>query len=423
MKVQTKERLFKFKNILFLFFIINCSILNTEKEESSCEGQNSIVCLATTSNITSGSYSISGTITGLTDDGLVLQNDSVDDLSISSNSTSFTFPTRVNGKYSVTIKSQPENKVCAISNGSGRATSDINDISVYCCYRMGGSLQGCPLNSPSYVTTIAGASGATGTSDGSSLSEALFFYPYDLTTDGKNFYVADTNNYTIRKVDISKGTVSTIAGVPRVSGSVDGPGSSALFFYPGGITTDGTNLYVADTYNYTIRKIEISSGVVTTLAGTAGLTGTVDGSGLSARFFAPFKITTDNSNLYVTDAYNNRIRKIEISTGIVTTLTGNTEGYLDGTGTSTQFYKPYGITTDGTFLYVTDAYNYRIRKIEISTGIVTTIAGTVKSIGSIDGSGTSARFYFPFGITTDGTSLFIADTDNNVIRKISGITQ
>jgi len=183
------------------------------------------------------------------------------------------------------------------------------------------------------------------------------------------------------------------------------------------ITTDGTNLYVADFYNYLIRKIVISTGVVTTVAGT-GSGGASNGTGTSASFNYPSGITTDGTNLYVADYCNHLIRKIVISTGVVTTLAGTgSSGSANGTGTSASFNRPRGITTDGTNLYVADFNNHLIRKIVISTGAVTTLAGTGSS-GSANGTGTSASFYNPRGITTDGTNLYVADTSNHLIRKI-----
>ena len=132
---------------------------------------------------------------------------------------------------------------------------------------------------------------------------------------------------------------------------------------------------MADTNNNKIRKIVISSGVVTTIAGSG--TGTfANGTGPEASFKKPYGIITDGTNLYVADTENHKIRKIVISTGAVTTLAGSgSQGSTDGTGTSATFKNPRGITTDGTNLYVGDYSNHTIRKIVISTGAVTTLAG------------------------------------------------
>ncbi len=228
--------------------------------------------------------------------------------------------------------------------------------------QMGGSIQGGQLSLSTAVTTLAGT-GSTGSANGTGTS-ASFYYPNGITTDGTNLYVTDQSNHLIRKIVISTGAVTTVAGTGS-SGSANGTGTSASFNNPSGITTDGTNLYVADNSNHLIRKIVISTGAVTTLAGT-GSSGSANGTGTSASFNNPFGITTDGTNLYVADRNNHLIRKIVISTGSVTTLagTGSSGSTDNSTGTSASFYNPAGITTDGTNLYVADLGNHLVRKIE-----------------------------------------------------------
>ena len=251
------------------------------------------------------------------------------------------------------------------------------------------------------------------------VANASFNYPSGITSDGTNLYVADMHNHKIRKIVISSGAVTTLAG----SGSAtfaDGTGTSASFKYPDHLTTDGTNLYVADQQNHKIRKIVIFTGVVTTLAGS-GSVGSADGTGTSASFNYPRGITIDGTNLYVSDNTNHKIRKIVISTGEVTTFAGSaagstTSGSTNGTGTTARFKYPYGITSDGTNLYVADADNHKIRKIVLSTRVVTTLAGS-GSEGSADGT-TSASFTLPYGITVFGTNLYVAERSNK-IRKIA----
>ncbi|MBI3582875.1 MAG: Ig-like domain-containing protein [Nitrospinae bacterium] len=282
---------------------------------------------------------------------------------------------------------------------------------------MGGSMQGNSLNLTTAVTTLAGTALSSGSTDATGTS-ARFARPYHITTDGTNLFVADQTNHTIRKIVISTGVVTTIAGTAGTSGSTDATGTSALFKSPAGITTDGTNLFVADYSNHTIRKLVISTGVVTTIAGTAGTSGSTDATGTAASFYLPKGITTDGTNLFVAEEGNHIIRKIVISTGVVTTLAGSTtSGSTDGTGTAASFNAPRGITTDGTNLFVADSANNTIRKIVLSSGVVTTIAGSTTS-GSTDGTGTAARFKLPVGITTDGTNLFIVDNNNHTIRKV-----
>lgn len=242
------------------------------------------------------------------------------------------------------------------------------------------------------VTTVAGTpSSADGTG-----TAAAFKSPYDVCTDGANLYVADAGSNTIRKISIATGLVTTLSGTADVSGTADATGANARFDSPGSITTDGTALYVADTGNNTIRKVVIATGAVTTLAGAAGTAGAADGSGAGATFNSPSGITTDGTNLYVSDTGNNSIRKVVIATGAVTTLVSGSAG----------LNSPYGLTTDGTNLYVADAGSNLIRKIVIATGAMSTL--------TVSGG----TFSFPTGITTDGTSLYIADSGNKSVRKV-----
>lgn len=286
--------------------------------------------------------------------------------------------------------------------------------------QMGGSIQNGDLGitSSAVIATLAGSM-VFGSTDGTG-SEALFDNPRGITTDGTNLFVVDMMNHTIRKIVISTGLVTTLAGSADEPGSTDGIGGEARFYYPLDITTDGKDLYVADQGNATIRKIVISTGAVTTLAGKAGVIAYVDGTGTDARFGSPNGITTDGTNLYVTDSASDTIRKIVISSGVVSTLAGMpmTSGSTDGIGSTASFNFPQGITTDGTNLYVVDTSNRTIRQIVISTSKVTTLAGSVGVSGSSDGVGSEASFNFPEGISSDGINLYVADALGKTIRQI-----
>jgi len=233
-------------------------------------------------------------------------------------------------------------------------------------------------------------------------------------------YVADTGNHTIRK--IAGGVVSTLAGSPGVAGSTDGPGATARFSDPTDVAVDNAlNVYVADSANHTIRVIS-PAGIVTTLAGTAGVSGSANGTGSGARFNGPRGISVDSaSNIYVADTFNNTIRKISPG-GVVTTLAGFplAAGSANGPGADARFFQPRGVTVDSSFnVYVADSANGTIRKIT-SSGVVTTLAGTAGMIGSADGMGAAARFFTPIGIAVNGSGvLFVADADNQLIRKIT----
>jgi len=269
------------------------------------------------------------------------------------------------------------------------------------------------------VTTFTGTAGAPGFTDGIGVA-ARFNSPRGIATSGMNLYVSDTSNHTIRKIVIATGQVITFAGTAGYSGFANGTGAAARFNNPQGIATDGTNLYVADSGNSTIRKIVIATGQVTTLAGTAGSSGSTDGTGAGALFNGPLGIIRDGTNLYVADSGNSAIRKIVIATGQVNTFAGaaGAPGFTDSTGAAARFNNPQGIATDGTNLYVADTANHTIRKIVIATGQVTTVAGIAGSSGSTDGIGAGALFNGPSAIIRDGTNLYVADTANHTIRKI-----
>lgn len=288
--------------------------------------------------------------------------------------------------------------------------------------QMGGARQGVTLNLRNAVSTFSGKAGAAGAADGSA-SRAVFDSPKGITSDGVSLYLADLNNHTVRKIDIASGMVTTVAGMAGKRGSNDGKGSSARFNRPYGITTDGTFLYVTDSNNHCIRQIEIESGEVSTLAGGVGEVGYVDGKGRQARFFIPEGITTDGTNLYVSDTHNHSIRKIELESEAVTTIAGlsGAPGFADETGSSARFSYPKGITTDGRNLYVVDFGNHRVRKVVIASGLVTTLAGgTVNPEDAIaEQQAETARFNYPTGIATDGRNLYVVDTFNRSVRKLT----
>ncbi|MEI6716024.1 MAG: HYR domain-containing protein, partial [Verrucomicrobiota bacterium] len=278
------------------------------------------------------------------------------------------------------------------------------------------------ITSGGVVTTLAGRVGVSGREDGTGVS-ARFFHPVGLALDGNgNIYVADSDNHTIRKIT-SSGVVTTLAGSPRVSGSADDTGGAARFYRPNGVAVDGNgNIYVADSGNRTIRKIT-SGGVVTTLAGSAGVLGSVDGTGSAALFNYPASLCVDGSgSVYVVDNGNHTIRKI--TSGVVTTLAGSAgvPGSVDGTGSAALFNYPVGVCLDGSgSVYVADSGNNTIRKIT-SGGVVTTLAGSVGVSGSVDGTGSTALFNYPVGVAVDGGgSVYVADSGNCTIRKITSI--
>jgi sugar lactone lactonase YvrE len=208
-----------------------------------------------------------------------------------------------------------------------------------------------PVTNTHKVITIGSISGLAGSVDSTVKSDVRFKQPIGITSDGDNLYVTDYGNATVRWIDTKNNyAVSTLAGSPGVPGSTDGTRDIARFNLPTRLTTDGKNLYVTDVTNRTIRQIDITSGTVLTIAGSPGPLGHDNGTldndiGLNARFNQPDGITTDGTNLYVTDWYLNIIRVIAIAApNKVTTLNipGNT------------LHTPIGITTDGSSLLVAD---------------------------------------------------------------------
>jgi len=271
--------------------------------------------------------------------------------------------------------------------------------------------------SPAAVVTNFAGSGNPAFADGIGLA-ASFYNPYGLAVDGTgNIYVADAGNNRIRKIN-AIGAVTTLAGSGTAT-YADGTGMAVSFNEPTGVAVDGTgNVYVADKWNHRIRKIS-PSGVVTTLAGS-GTRSYADGAGTAASFNGPSAVIIDaTGNLYVADEFNYRIRKIT-QAGVVTTLAGSGNfAYADGLGTAASFKYPSGLTLDATGnLYVADKFNNRIRKIS-PAGVVTTFAGS--GIGSFaDGIGTAASFNHPTSVAVDTTgNLYVTDKDNHRIRKIS----
>lgn len=354
-------------------------------------------------------YTLGGSVTGLSASGLVL-SDGIETVAVPPNASGFTFPTQLTSstKYSVTIVSQPTGitQTCVLSNATGSVgNSNITNVAVSCAQS---------ANTISvYAGSIISASVA-GTADLGEVTAVA------IDASG-NLYFTDFYNFTIMKMTPT-GVVSVLAGKYGFSGSADGTGSAATFQYPEGLAVAANgNVFVTDTGNNTIRKID-TTGTVTTIAGKAGVRGTTDGTGHAASFNEPTDIAIDTAgNLYVTDTGNNTIRKIDTA-GAVTTVAGaaGVSGAIDGTGTAARFNGPFAIAVDGTGnLYVADSGNNTIRHID-TNGAVTTIAGQPGVAGASDGVGASATFNRPGGIAFDSAgNLLVTDSVDYAIRTVT----
>ncbi|MGH9413507.1 MAG: hypothetical protein ACRD0Y_07175, partial [Terriglobales bacterium] len=283
------------------------------------------------------------------------------------------------------------------------------------------------------VVTLAGQPTQRGRADGpgtgpdySSTSTAQFDQPEGMVTDGKVAYIADSNNGAIRKIDLASGDVSTVAG-PGL-GYADGPASSAAFYENAGLAwydANGQNvIYIADSGNNLIRKLDLNAKTVTTVAGsrTCGSPHYQDGAAAQACFNHPFGIlvSPDGTTLYVAEAGNQDIRMIDLTTNIVSTIAGsyNHRGEKDGPGAAAEFSEPNGMawSPDYKNIYISDFEGNAIRELNLATDTVTTIVGMSHICGNTDGPVDVAKACDPTFIATDGYSLFWAEADVGQIR-------
>ncbi|MGH9415674.1 MAG: hypothetical protein ACRD01_03520 [Terriglobales bacterium] len=288
------------------------------------------------------------------------------------------------------------------------------------------------------VTTIAGQPSHRGSTDGvgtgahfSGASVATFSQPEGIVTDGTTAYVADSENGAIRKIDLATGQVSTVAG-PHL-GSSDGLGPEASFYKPGGLAWDQANniLYIADTGNAEIRKLDLATDIVSTIAGSHAQAAYVNGTFAAARFNHPYGIlvSPDGTKLYVADTGNDAIRLIDLSAGTVSTLAGGDApngglGSADGVGNAARFAEPNGLVFDATGqnIYISDFENEAIRELNLSTLAVTTVVGFQHLCGFADGSAATATLCTPAFIATDGRSLFWGDSNTGLLRVLDFAT-
>jgi sugar lactone lactonase YvrE len=272
------------------------------------------------------------------------------------------------------------------------------------------------ITSAGVVSTFAGKTGVAGNANGQGTA-ASFSHPQGVAVDASgNLYVADTVNNLIRLITPS-GLVSTFAGSGS-SGSQNGSVGTATFAYPYAVAVDSSgNVYVSDNTNNLIRKI--SGGVVSTLAGQAGVAGATNATGTNATFSSPGGVAVDSAgNIYVADSGNHLIRIITPG-GVVSTFAGEAgvSGYANGPALSSTFGGADGVAVDQSGnVFVADTIYNQIR--EISNGTVSTLAGS-RANGSANGLPSTASFDEPWGIAVDTSeNVYVGDAYNDIIRKI-----
>jgi sugar lactone lactonase YvrE len=290
-----------------------------------------------------------------------------------------------------------------------------------------------PSNPTRYsVTTIAGFPGKAGFLDGPG-NQAVFDSPSGICYDGfSSLYITDAYNNCIRKIDLNNNIVDLIAGDPKTRSTDytyrDGIGLKSTFNNPFGLCFNGSNsLIISDSWYYSIRTLNLTTNTVSTNSGGLPIAvGGADGLIDVATLNIPIGICYDRSNfVYIADSGNSSIRKLDIRTNFLSTLTGNRlmAGYTDGRLDQALFKRLSGICYDGTnCLYVTDTYNYSIRKIDLANNNVSTLAGNPSIKGHRDGPGNQALFTEPYGICYDGSKYLYITDYGNTIRRIDSTT-
>ncbi len=275
------------------------------------------------------------------------------------------------------------------------------------------------------ITTVAGTGAAGYNGDGIRATKARLYWPHDVFVDDVgNLFIADSNNQRIRQVT-TDGVIHTIAGTGQTGSSGDGGlATKARLNHPKSVFLSGGYLYTSGLDNK-VRRINMSTDNITTYAGT-GASGYVDGPRATARFSHPQRVQVDSSgNVFVADSNNSVIRRIDAGSGKVTTVAGTgVDGYngASGAATTIQLNRPRGIVVEGNnLLYIADSNNHRIRQLNLGTGRLETIAGlSTRGYSGDGGPCGKAAFYQPRGLTIDAAgNLIIADTFNSVIRMIA----
>ena len=284
------------------------------------------------------------------------------------------------------------------------------------------------------MSTIAGNGNVGSSGDGGLATLASLNLPSSVAIDGAgNVYFADSSNNAVRRVDASTGIITTVAGTLGVQGYAGdgGQATSALLNNPAGMTLDGYGaLYIADTGNNVVRKLDLTTGMLSAFAGnhTPAYSGD-GGAATAASLNSPWSVSVSQTgDVYIADQNNHSIRRVTGVSGVISTISGNgTPGFSGdgGTGDAALLNSPSGVAIDvAGNIYIADTGNNRVRKINAATGIITTVAGNGTETFSGDGGAADgAGMYGPYGLVLDGAGdLFIADVFHNRIRMISSNT-
>jgi DNA-binding beta-propeller fold protein YncE len=254
---------------------------------------------------------------------------------------------------------------------------------------------------------------------GGSFADASFFRPQGLALEGDSLYVADTENHLIRRIDLKARTVETIAGTGVQSHEYGETGSAmkVALNSPWDLQLVGRTLYIAMAGPHQIWQLDLDKQEVSTYAGS-GREARIDGARDEAAFAQPSALATDGTTLFVSDAEANIIRAIDLAGGEVRTLVGGDLfdfGDQDGHGNDVRLQHPLGLTRWNDKLLIADTYNHKIKLLDPAARTVSSFAGTGKP-GQTDGA--LATFYEPGGLTIAGDKLYVADTNNHAVRML-----
>lgn len=295
------------------------------------------------------------------------------------------------------------------------------------------TVTGMTTNSPNIYTYAGdGTQGFSG-DNGLALNAELWWPAGEGMDSAGNLYFADIVNSRIRKVDASTGIITTVAGNGEIGfGGDGGPALGASFSSPQGVALDKAgNIYVADELNNRVRRIDASTGIITTIAGT-GTPGSSRNGGpaVAAELYAPSGVAIDSAgDVYISNLQNNLIQKVNATTGTISTVAGTGGSRYNGDGipaTSATVWSPYGVGLDTAGnLYIMDGGNYRVRRVDATTGMITTVAGNGANGFSGDGGpATGASISSPAGdiVFDSAGNLYFEDTENNRVRRVDAVT-